>query len=159
MIRSSKLALWALSLIGLSVLAVSSTGCSDDAYCFTCPPEAQPEARSAAPLARLALREFSTGGSGPIGGSGGTAGGDCGDTQTDPQNCGTCGNVCVRLGSLASCNLGECAYECAPGNVDVNGDLNAPDPSDGCGCAVTNSGIEIWRRPRQQLRRQRRRRF
>jgi hypothetical protein len=58
------------------------------------------------------------------------------DTSTDPDNCGTCGNVCTAPDATAvECSGGVCGdvTVCAIGFADLNG-----DPSDGCeyGCPV-----------------------
>ena len=50
-------------------------------------------------------------------------GGDCTPTDTDPENCGECGNAC---GLGQACLNGECVdvlepYECEPGFLDLNG--------------------------------------
>jgi hypothetical protein len=44
------------------------------------------------------------GGGGGGGGTGGNGGADCGDMQTDPLNCGTCGHDCLG----GACTVGEC---------------------------------------------------
>ena len=61
------------------------------------------------------------------------------NTQTDPQNCGTCGNSCSVTGALTTCELGRCKFVgCAPGFVDLNA-----DQADGCEHACTSSGAEV----------------
>jgi hypothetical protein len=52
------------------------------------------------------------GGEAGTGGAGGAGGSACGDTQTDPMNCGSCGNACTP-GLM--CVAGACA--CAPGET------------------------------------------
>ncbi len=66
------------------------------------------------------------------------------DVQTDPTNCGQCGNVCAlyRVEQQA-CVSGACTVApgaCAADYHDVNG-----DPADGCEyfCRPTNGGAEI----------------
>ena len=51
------------------------------------------------------------------------------DLLNDPSNCGACGSPCKEPGKnqARTCKKGVCAYECAPGFADCNG-----DPSDGC---------------------------
>ena len=56
--------------------------------------------------------------------------------QSDPNNCGTCGNRCVLFGAEALCVEGECALDsCLEGYVDLNNDV-----ADGCEyqCSITN---------------------
>jgi hypothetical protein len=55
--------------------------------------------------------------------------GECRDLLNDPGNCGSCGAGCGRPGpnQAATCKKGLCAFECAPGFADCNG-----DPLDGC---------------------------
>lgn len=55
--------------------------------------------------------------------------GQCADLLNDPAHCGGCGNVCPLAGphQVRSCAKGRCAYECAPGFADCNG-----NPADGC---------------------------
>ncbi len=54
------------------------------------------------------------------------------DKQNDPENCGSCGNVCSRTGANGTCESGGCVYECKPNSYDLNGDLNAVGSSNGC---------------------------
>ena len=56
-------------------------------------------------------------------------GGSCVNTQTDPSNCGACGNVCPVLTGAhnPSCSSGVCALICDAGWADCN-----DDASDGC---------------------------
>ncbi len=49
------------------------------------------------------------------------------NTQTDATNCGGCGIMCVQANSTASCVAGKCAFVCAPGWVDLDG-----NPANGC---------------------------
>ncbi len=49
------------------------------------------------------------------------------DLQTDPLNCGTCGNACSATNGMASCSAGSCSVGCDTGFGDCNG-----DPTDGC---------------------------
>ena len=60
------------------------------------------------------------------------------NTQSDPSNCGACGNTCSRAGSSGTCVLGECHFSCLPGFHDN-------DPAQpGCeyACIETNDGVE-----------------
>ena len=53
----------------------------------------------------------------------------CADLLTDRAHCGSCGAFCGEPGpnQASVCAKGICAYECAPGFGDCNG-----DPTDGC---------------------------
>ncbi len=56
--------------------------------------------------------------------------------QSDPDNCGSCGNRCVLFGADALCAEGECGLDaCLEGYVDLNNDA-----SDGCEyqCSITD---------------------
>ena len=71
--------------------------------------------------------------------------------QTDPNNCGGCGNVCVFPNATAQCVNGACSIAaCAPGFADCDGnpangcevDLNSnPNHCGGCGnvCVFPNA--------------------
>lgn len=54
---------------------------------------------------------------------------DCSDLLSDPNNCGGCNAACKAAGpnQARACKKGVCAYECAEGWADCNG-----DPADGC---------------------------
>jgi len=127
------------------------TGCTTDAFCWTCgqgqPDDAGPDA--------VTTSSVTSGGGGEGGniftgsstgsmtsGTGGGGGGSCeANTQTDAKNCGACGNVCELLGAFPKCAAGQCTIDkCASGHVDHNGIT-----SDGCeyACSVTNEGVEI----------------
>jgi hypothetical protein len=59
----------------------------------------------------------------------------CADPNTDPLNCGACGNVCPHgANSTAVCSAGTCSLTCAAGygNCDSN-------PANGCETNVTNN--------------------
>ncbi len=65
---------------------------------------------------------------------------DCVDLRSDKTNCGGCGIRCTSVAhGIGACVYGSCAYECAYGWADCNGDL-----SDGCEANVlsdpTNCG-------------------
>lgn len=64
------------------------------------------------------------------------------DTQTDVQNCGSCGRVCDVLNAVPACMAGMCVFnpvtDCLPGFHDANG-----NPVDGCEYACTVNGVEI----------------
>ena len=64
-------------------------------------------------------------------------GSSCTDTQTDPANCGACGNDCssgVPFGTTSlGCVSSACQYACQAGYVDLNNDEDeeaAEDPVD-----------------------------
>lgn len=60
-------------------------------------------------------------------------------TPTDTSQCVTPANALA-----AGCVLGRCSFDCAPGFVDLDGDLSQPD-TNGCeyACEPTNGGVEI----------------
>ena len=63
-----------------------------------------------------------SGGTGPSGGTGATAGNSaCGDTNVDPHNCGTCGNVCGYYCSHARCVSSVAVAQWSAGCVAVEG--------------------------------------
>jgi len=54
--------------------------------------------------------------------------------QSDPNNCGQCGNICVqRQNSSPFCGGGSCLNNCFPGYQDCNG-----NPVDGCEVNLQN---------------------
>jgi hypothetical protein len=64
-----------------------------------------------------------------------TCNGSCINEQTDPNNCGGCGNACQPTGATADTCLGpSCSYTCSANHSDCNADV-APD-TDGCECAT-----------------------
>ena len=55
--------------------------------------------------------------------------------NTDPRNCGACGNVCpTAAGATPSCAAGRCGLACATGAGDCN-----MNPGDGCETDITMS--------------------
>jgi hypothetical protein len=61
--------------------------------------------------------------------------------QTDPSNCGSCGNVCAYFHAAGVCNAGHCQMgACDAGWVNLDGLTTT-----GCEyqCTVTNGGTEI----------------
>ncbi|MCC6647573.1 MAG: exo-alpha-sialidase [Polyangiaceae bacterium] len=107
-------------------------GCTTEAFCFNCD-ESLPAASAGASGANGTDggAGFSTAGAGGKAGAGGgfvtPDGGTCSNTDTDPKNCGECGNVCGRQNAYASCAAGKCQYKCAEGFTDLDG-----KPENGC---------------------------
>ncbi len=61
--------------------------------------------------------------------------GTCHNLQTDPLNCGSCGNVCpARANATPSCGSGTCGFVCNSGYGDCDGIA-----SNGCETAITTS--------------------
>jgi hypothetical protein len=61
------------------------------------------------------------------------------DKQTDPENCGTCGNRCSAPGAIQQCTGGACAFvACLPGFVD----LDASQPGCEYQCPVFPAAAE-----------------
>jgi hypothetical protein len=61
----------------------------------------------------------------------------CGDTNTDPHNCGQCGHDCSLLPNVLasglSCSNGRCVYQCAAERADCS------DAGAGCATDLTSS--------------------
>ncbi len=89
-------------------------------------------------------RGIDLGGSKGVGGSQlQDAGTECDDVdvETDVENCGACGNVCLFTGATALCVAGECAMgECRDNRYDLDG-----DPDNGCeyACAPAADPTEL----------------
>jgi hypothetical protein len=136
-----KASLWLLGALALT-LTQTQTGCATDAYCFNCDDTGSGNGGGQGGAAGLIQPGGSSGNLPIVGGMAGSGTiNPCGaELQTDPLNCGMCGNVCDQFGAFASCVAGVCSYECAPGQYDNN-----QDPSDGCEyeCTPTNNGVEI----------------
>ena len=60
--------------------------------------------------------------------------------KDDAANCGQCGNACTAAHASGRCQGGQCAYDCLPGYIDLDG-----QPENGCehACTPSNNGIEI----------------
>lgn len=43
--------------------------------------------------------------------------------DTDPKNCGECGNVCPEDHGIATCNKGQCMLQCKQGFADCDGNI------------------------------------
>ena len=81
----------------------------------------------------------STSGSAGSSANPGSAGSGCGDNQTDPDNCGACGNVC---GTGQSCVAGACvcpSYQSLCGGACIP---TSVDPKNCGGCGVTCTGTQ-----------------
>jgi hypothetical protein len=54
------------------------------------------------------------------------------DLNSDPDNCGSCGNVCALPGTVGTCEAGVCVQgPCSPGFDDCDG-----DPANGCETSI-----------------------
>ena len=142
--RTIKSFAFGLLLVGLSA---ASAGCNTDAFCFSCsePNEVDGGAGGSGAGNGGTGGEggdlFVDGGNTGPGGAGGQGGGGCGDTQSDPKNCGACGNVCNLLGAFPKCVNGVCEIDtCASGFIDLDG-----VGDNGCEyvCATSNGGVEV----------------
>jgi hypothetical protein len=63
------------------------------------------------------------------------------DLDTDVNNCGTCGNVCIYTGADALCVKGKCEIgECHDSRYNLDG-----DPNNGCeyACSPSADGVEL----------------
>jgi hypothetical protein len=146
--------LWTLALAASGLTALfSATACDTEAFCFKDCDGAVAGAGGQAGAAGTGLGgnagtagSISFGGQGgsglPLGGQGGSTVCDSGTTQGDVNNCGACGNRCLAFGATAACNAGKCAFSCAPGSFDIDGDLQTAG-GNGCECTQSNAGVEI----------------
>ncbi len=57
------------------------------------------------------------------------------NTNTDVNNCGTCGHVCSNPNGSVSCSGGTCQIGCSAGYADCDGNTN-----NGCETNITNNG-------------------
>jgi hypothetical protein len=127
------------ALLAAASLSAFAAACEDAAYCFDCTESASSTADSSS--------ASSTGEGGDqtvsVGAFTTTSGGgdDCdADTETDVENCGSCGNRCALPGAVPACEAGQCVVsECLPGNYDLD------DEVPGCeyACALPEPGPEI----------------
>jgi hypothetical protein len=134
--------LWAaLAALITAGPAVLLAGCSTEAFCFNCEGPRGGAAGSGGSGQAGAGQGGNGGSVVVVGGNAGAAGNDCNaDLETDPQNCGECGNVCKIAGSNPTCSGGKCVLDCAAGFYDLN-----KDASDGCeyACTPSNGGVEL----------------
>ncbi|MBI5102215.1 MAG: PKD domain-containing protein [Nitrospirae bacterium] len=72
----------------------------------------------------------------------------CGDTSTDPSNCGFCGNVCgTPLYGTAACSMGECGYTCADPENPLCGLIDVGNEQNGAlavASSPTGDGFSLW---------------
>jgi hypothetical protein len=81
------------------------------------------------------------GGTGGSGGDGAAPDACSAAIESDPANCGACGNICSVAHAIPTCAAGKCGRgDCLPGYLDLNGMAE-----DGCeyGCTVTQAGTEV----------------
>jgi hypothetical protein len=79
--------------------------------------EASPTPEAARDVASETSSGADSGDSGECEGGGTVCSGLCTDTQTDPGNCGTCGNSCGTASSGFECIMGKCKCEADAGEV------------------------------------------
>jgi hypothetical protein len=61
------------------------------------------------------------------------------ELNTDPQNCGRCGQVCKFANAAPACSIGRCKMgPCLAGFVDID-----HMAQNGCECELSNGGVEI----------------
>ncbi len=139
--------------LACALLSAPLAGCTDNGYCFTCDEGADASAaggggsgggwEGGAPEGAAGGFFLDGGGGAADAAKDGEPDADAAcsaDTQTDPKNCGACGNVCELLGAFPKCVGGVCAVDsCAPGRWNLN-----QIDSDGCeyACAKSASGQE-----------------
>jgi hypothetical protein len=57
----------------------------------------------------------------------------CIDPQSDPDNCGNCGNFCAAPNAIGACKNGACVFSCIPGFGDCDS-----LPGNGCELSLTS---------------------
>ncbi len=128
--------------VATAVTIFGASACETDAYCFVCDQGGTGGVPVTPDSGTGGLIVINTGGAGGLATDAGDSGLACNpnpDLQSDPRNCGTCGNVCSIPGAFAGCVNGQCTFTgCAEGLVDANNDVT----TDGCECTLTNGGVE-----------------
>jgi hypothetical protein len=128
--------------LGCFLFALVTSGCQTDAFCFNCqnhPGGSGGGGNHDDGGMTIIIPETDSGNHPPPMMDAGHPPPCSADLNTDPNNCGACGNVCSIPGAFPKCVDGKCGFDkCADGLVDVNQDLN-----DGCECTITNGGTEI----------------
>ena len=105
------------------LLLLTPIACQEQAYCFDGCDDPGAVGGSSAQGGTSGASEggaANTGGSSVSFASGGA--GDCdAELETDPENCGECGNICVLANAFSACEAGHCVIdECLAGFFDVD---------------------------------------
>ena len=103
-------------------------------------------AGGASPVAGAAgaAKAAGAGGASPVAGAAGAAGAtagapapNCGDTTSDPKNCGRCGHDCSAASASVECRSSMCVRTCKRDFDDCNHDLDLGTGGDGCETSLT----------------------
>ncbi|MFO0650589.1 MAG: LamG-like jellyroll fold domain-containing protein [Polyangiales bacterium] len=103
-------------VMSVDLPVIADTGTADvasDAGPFRCRSSADCVGNPAGGLCDIVSGECRMGCT-PAGGCSPTqacCGGTCTDTQSDPRNCGSCGNVCSAVNGVAGCRAGVCVVD------------------------------------------------